>query len=711
MDDRYRIFVGFSEDASQLAESVTLLKETFQLELERLNDLVPNSKKICDFFNWKFNADSTIGGQKKKVDPHIENADIAVFLFYGIAGEGVRQELNKCIEQCIPVVALFPDDMPPNLDSTCIETLHGWTALNVLRSEISDNWMDEASDAVTPQEQYTSHEHAVEIVKHRLLNDLHRVFRARPVVELHEAEQTLQPLFEDSHTSRLGINKLFPDTTYDMRVVQQYTELLLDRRNGTSTSGSKPDEFIRKMGFLVGNQLTVGGVLLFTERPSERIKSAVCQCTRYFGNSKASRREISEADGPIFLQMDACIDFIKKGTQRHEYPREGEAQSDVVYQYPMICVREIIANSICHRDYFDDSRQNYVRIFDDRIEIANPGGWRGAEHLAEQQEITDLVSEPVHTNYHISRAFGKIGYIELEGSGIAVAAEDCRKHSARIPTVKCQDGYVVVTIFPSGVFGDLARTRGAGELAFNTDMSKFKLVPIDETNDDEVVFSALVDALKYNIDRVEGSNQFGQIGGQVEKLKNVMIARPRNPLRVYDVMEGCLYSIQQMSARAEIPSISSDANLSEFVRVLETGLVDLKIVNPRIEKIVETRAKQRIRRLDYAEKNDLIDALRSIEELFDEDLNEDFQEDTRIIFDDRLPHYEFDDVPDRLVRTRMERLANRISQMHEIGEYTDSRLLENFRKGVAAAQKTKNYLAIAQSLNYLLSLISFSKSD
>ena len=51
----------------------------------------------------------------------------------------------------------------------------------------------------------------------------------------------------------------------------------------------------------------------------------------------------------------------------------GKPQRDVIWEYPLDAVREGIVNAICHRDY----RANItiqVRLYDDQLEIWNPGG-------------------------------------------------------------------------------------------------------------------------------------------------------------------------------------------------------------------------------------------------------------------------------------------------------------------------------------------------
>jgi ATP-dependent DNA helicase RecG len=105
---------------------------------------------------------------------------------------------------------------------------------------------------------------------------------------------------------------------------------------------------------------------------------------------------------------------------------EGQLERKERWEYPLDAVREGITNAVCHRDYAD-SGNVLVKIFDDRLEIWNPGS------LPSGLTVDDLrkAHESKPRNKLIARAFFLIKYIEQFGTGTGRMISDCRE--AEVP--------------------------------------------------------------------------------------------------------------------------------------------------------------------------------------------------------------------------------------------------------------------------------------
>jgi ATP-dependent DNA helicase RecG len=83
--------------------------------------------------------------------------------------------------------------------------------------------------------------------------------------------------------------------------------------------------------------------------------------------------------------------------------------------YPELACREAVLNSIAHRDYADEGRGTEIYIFDNNLEIRNPGA------LLTTIRMEDIVGRKgVHQsrNTYIARVLRELGYMRELGEGM-----------------------------------------------------------------------------------------------------------------------------------------------------------------------------------------------------------------------------------------------------------------------------------------------------
>lgn len=208
-------------------------------------------------------------------------------------------------------------------------------------------------------------------------------------------------------------------------------------------------DLLSDLGLTHNGEPRLAGLLLFGRQPQAHAASAVVQCVRYLGRDKSAARESFHFGGPIPRQLDAAVDFLGERLPRRERPGRDSARAEVEHLYPMRCLREVLVNALVHRDYTDEARSAHVSVFDDRVEIASPGDWGGHALGADQVSLRVLTSQSVRRNPLLGRTLSLSRYFEGEGSGIPSAVADCREVGAREPTARFEDGFVVVTVWPS----------------------------------------------------------------------------------------------------------------------------------------------------------------------------------------------------------------------------------------------------------------------
>ena len=79
--------------------------------------------------------------------------------------------------------------------------------------------------------------------------------------------------------------------------------------------------------------------------------------------------------------------------------------------FPKLAVREIVANALIHQDFSISGTGPMVEIFDDRMEVTNPG-----EPLVDVRRFLDL--PPRSRNEALAALMRHIGICEERGSGI-----------------------------------------------------------------------------------------------------------------------------------------------------------------------------------------------------------------------------------------------------------------------------------------------------
>ena len=104
--------------------------------------------------------------------------------------------------------------------------------------------------------------------------------------------------------------------------------------------------------------------------------------------------------------------FIKKHISL-SYQFDGSLKRKESWQYPLEAIRELLLNSVVHRDYKHTS-DIVIKIFDDRIVFTNPGRIYGNLTI-EDLERDDYVSSI--RNKLLAESFYLMGDIEKYGTG------------------------------------------------------------------------------------------------------------------------------------------------------------------------------------------------------------------------------------------------------------------------------------------------------
>lgn len=181
------------------------------------------------------------------------------------------------------------------------------------------------------------------------------------------------------------------------------------------------------------------GVLFFAKDVYPFFPQAYVTCLLAKGGDKADVLDRKDFRGGVVSDIEESLRFIERNT-RTAYRIEKLRREDVP-EYPMRALREAITNAVMHRDYFEGGANVFVEIYDDRIEISNPGG------LPKGLTQAEFGTRSIRRNALIADLLQRISFIEKAGTGIRRMRAEAKKTGCPEPTFEA-NGFFTVTFRP-----------------------------------------------------------------------------------------------------------------------------------------------------------------------------------------------------------------------------------------------------------------------
>ncbi len=193
---------------------------------------------------------------------------------------------------------------------------------------------------------------------------------------------------------------------------------------------------------------TNGAVLLFGRKRGELFPNATVRCARFKGTDTSQFLDQNEIDEYLPIAVEKAISFIERHTRQGL--EIGRLRNRNLPEYPPEAIREAIINAIVHADYGIGGAGIRVAIFDDRIEITNPGLLPfGLTLEAAVSGVSRL------RNRVIGRTFRELGLIEQWGSGIGRMVNVCTKTGLPRPRFEELGTNFRTTLFGQKIAGDI----------------------------------------------------------------------------------------------------------------------------------------------------------------------------------------------------------------------------------------------------------------
>ena len=222
-------------------------------------------------------------------------------------------------------------------------------------------------------------------------------------------------------------------------ICRNLQDLLPDLPSSTLRKESVSD-ILRKWKLIDGDVVLNGATALFTKEVGMYTQFTL-RMARFAGTDKNEFIDNQRVEGNLFELLNEAMGFCRKhlnmsgkivGLVREEH-----------LDIPAEALREALLNALCHRWYEHYNMTIGLAIYDDRIEIENPG-------MMPPQIDMEHIEQAHYSSPHnprMANVLYQTGYIENWGSGIQRIIATCQKYDVALPTWQQMPGNVVVVTF------------------------------------------------------------------------------------------------------------------------------------------------------------------------------------------------------------------------------------------------------------------------
>lgn len=174
---------------------------------------------------------------------------------------------------------------------------------------------------------------------------------------------------------------------------------------------------------------TVGGYLLFGKDRFDRFADAWIQAGRFAGKDRSRFVDRTEIRSYLPRAVEEAIEFVQRHISRETVI--GPVRRVDRWAVPPAALREAVINAVVHADYAERGAPIRVAVFDDRIEIENPGLLPLGLTLEDIQKGVSKLR-----NHVIGRVFHELGLVEQWGSGIQRMTSACKAAGLAAPVLE-----------------------------------------------------------------------------------------------------------------------------------------------------------------------------------------------------------------------------------------------------------------------------------
>lgn len=159
---------------------------------------------------------------------------------------------------------------------------------------------------------------------------------------------------------------------------------------------------------------------------------------KYSGKNRIATEREAPGNKGYAVGFEGAIGYINGLLPLNE--EIGQALRRQVRMYPELAIRELVANALIHQDFSLPGTSPMVELFDDRIEITNPG-----RPLVDTLRMMD--EPPRSRNESLAALMRRMNICEERGSGIDKVVHNVELYQLPAPRFELKDQAMVVTLY------------------------------------------------------------------------------------------------------------------------------------------------------------------------------------------------------------------------------------------------------------------------
>jgi predicted HTH transcriptional regulator len=183
-------------------------------------------------------------------------------------------------------------------------------------------------------------------------------------------------------------------------------------------------------------------LLFFGKQPQEYIPQSEIRIARFRGTTRIEFIDSKEITGPIYKMLEEVEIFFKRNTRLAN--KIVEFKRVDIPEYPFEAIREAVINAIAHRDYTRRGAPIKISIFDDRVEVDNPGGLLPGLDIKNLEGVHETRNEKICSIFHETKD------MERYGTGIRKMRNLMKSHGLKFPVLSQPGDFFKVTFYGPG---------------------------------------------------------------------------------------------------------------------------------------------------------------------------------------------------------------------------------------------------------------------